>query len=81
MRLLATEKEEEEERFVLGNGTRRIERETETRAEGFATARKKGTEQKRWEHAARREKEIRKKPNEIKHRGGSPLLYRAVNEK
>lgn len=45
MRLLATKEEEEEEEEVRAG--RRIERGTETRAEGFATARKKGTERKR----------------------------------
>lgn len=63
---------------------RRIERGMETRVEGFATAREKkkrnGAKEARGT-AVRRGKEIRKEPYEIKRRGGSLLLYRAVNEK
>jgi len=80
MRLLVTEEDEEEEICAGRRNETNRERDGD-RAEGFATARKKRSEQKRREYAARRKKEIRKEPNEIKHRGGSPLLYRAVNEK
>lgn len=70
---------------MLGSRVRRIEGETETRIEKFATTRKENkAKEKRAKKKRGRDAEgvhAGKEPNEIKHRGGSPLLYRAVNEK